>query len=240
MTKTLVLATGNPGKVNELANMLSPLNINVLPQSDFNVGEVAETGTTFVENAIIKARHAAKITGMPAIADDSGLEVDGLNGAPGVYSARFAGESASDQDNIDKLLNELADNPNRKARFWCVLVLMRHADDPTPLICSASWEGEITQTQNGEGGFGYDPVFFVAEQNCTSAELTKEQKNAVSHRGQALKKLLLELQSKGGLWTFHHWAYMCTYLGACKNAPIAILIAMGKKATFLKLNMFSI
>ncbi|MDC9512950.1 XTP/dITP diphosphatase [Pseudoalteromonas sp. CST5] len=199
MTKTLVLATGNPGKVNELANMLSPLNINVLPQSDFIVGEVAETGTTFVENAIIKARHAAKITGMPAIADDSGLEVDGLNGAPGVYSARFAGESASDQDNIDKLLNELADNPNRKARFWCVLVLMRHADDPTPLICSASWEGEITQTQNGEGGFGYDPVFFVAEQNCTSAELTKEQKNAVSHRGQALKKLLLELQSKGGL-----------------------------------------
>ncbi|WP_289106435.1 XTP/dITP diphosphatase [uncultured Pseudoalteromonas sp.] len=199
MTKTLVLATGNPGKVNELANMLSPLNINVLPQSDFNVDEVAETGTTFVENAIIKARHAAKITGMPAIADDSGLEVDGLNGAPGVYSARFAGESASDQDNIDKLLNELADNPNRKARFWCVLVLMRHADDPTPLICSASWEGEITQTQNGEGGFGYDPVFFVAEQNCTSAELTKEQKNAVSHRGQALKKLLLELQSKGGL-----------------------------------------
>lgn len=199
MTKTLVLATGNPGKVNELANMLSPLNINVLPQSDFNVGEVAETGTTFVENAIIKARHAAKITGMPAIADDSGLEVDGLNGAPGVYSARFAGESASDQDNIDKLLNELADNPNRKARFWCVLVLMRHADDPTPLICSASWEGEITQTQNGEGGFGYDPVFFVAEQNCTSAELTKAQKNAVSHRGQALKKLLLELQSKGGL-----------------------------------------
>ena len=199
MTKTLVLATGNPGKVNELANMLSPININVLPQSDFNVDEVAETGTTFVENAIIKARHAAKITGMPAIADDSGLEVDGLNGAPGVYSARFAGESASDQDNIDKLLNELADNPNRKARFWCVLVLMRHADDPTPLICSASWEGEITQTQNGEGGFGYDPVFFVAEQNCTSAELTKEQKNAVSHRGQALKKLLLELQSKGGL-----------------------------------------
>lgn len=199
MTKTLVLATGNPGKVNELANMLSPLNINVLPQSDFNVGEVPETGTTFVENAIIKARHAAKITGMPAIADDSGLEVDGLNGAPGVYSARFAGENASVQDNIDKLLNELADNPNRKARFWCVLVLMRHADDPTPLICSASWEGEITQTQNGEGGFGYDPVFFVAEQNCTSAELTKEQKNAVSHRGQALKKLLLELQSKGGL-----------------------------------------
>ncbi|EGI71593.1 XTP/dITP diphosphatase [Pseudoalteromonas sp. SR43-6] len=199
MTKTLVLATGNPGKVKELANMLSSLNINVVPQSDFNVGEVAETGTTFVENAIIKARHAAKITGMPAIADDSGLEVDGLNGAPGVYSARFAGPGASDQDNIDKLLVDLGDNPIRSARFWCVLVLMRHADDPTPLICSASWEGEITLTQNGNGGFGYDPVFFVAEKNCTSAELTKEQKNAVSHRGQALQKLLLELQQKGGL-----------------------------------------
>ncbi|MBG9991307.1 XTP/dITP diphosphatase [Pseudoalteromonas sp. NZS71_1] len=199
MTKTLVLATGNPGKVNELANMLSPLNINVVPQSDFNVGEVAETGTTFVENAIIKARHAAKITGMPAIADDSGLEVDGLNGAPGVYSARFAGPGASDQDNIDKLLVDLGNNPIRSARFWCVLVLMRHADDPTPLICSASWEGKITLTQNGNGGFGYDPVFFVPEKNCTSAELTKEQKNAVSHRGQALQKLLLELQQKGGL-----------------------------------------
>ncbi|MEI8667170.1 RdgB/HAM1 family non-canonical purine NTP pyrophosphatase [Pseudoalteromonas sp. B131b] len=199
MTKTLVLATGNPGKVKELANMLSSLNINVVPQSDFNVGEVAETGTTFVENAIIKARHAAKITGMPAIADDSGLEVDGLNGAPGVYSARFAGTGASDQDNINKLLVDLGDNPIRSARFWCVLVLMRHADDPIPLICSASWEGEITLTQNGNGGFGYDPVFFVAEQNCTSAELTKEQKNAVSHRGQALQKLLLELQQKGGL-----------------------------------------
>ena len=199
MTKTLVLATGNPGKVKELANMLSSLNINVVPQSDFNVGEVAETGTTFVENAIIKARHAAKITGMPAIADDSGLEVDGLNGAPGVYSARFAGPGASDQDNIDKLLADLGDNPIRSARFWCVLVLMRHADDPTPLICSASWEGEITLTQNGNGGFGYDPVFFVPEQNCTSAELTKEQKNAISHRGQALQKLLLELKQKGGL-----------------------------------------
>ena len=124
MTNTLVLATGNPGKVNELANMLSSLNINVVPQSDFNVSDVAETGTTFVENAIIKARHAAKITGLPAIADDSGLEVDGLNGAPGVYSARFAGKGASDQDNIDKLLADLGDNPNRRARFWCVLVLI--------------------------------------------------------------------------------------------------------------------
>ncbi|WP_283710146.1 XTP/dITP diphosphatase [Pseudoalteromonas prydzensis] len=199
MKKTLVLATGNQGKVNELAQMLSPLAINVVPQSDFNVPEVPETGTTFVENAIIKARHATKITGLPAIADDSGLEVDGLNGAPGVYSARYAGEHASDQDNIDKLLVELADNPNRSARFWCVLVLMRHADDPTPLICSASWEGQITQSQDGQGGFGYDPVFYVPDLNCTSAQLTKQQKNAVSHRGTALKQLLSELKLKGGL-----------------------------------------
>ena len=199
MTNTLVLATGNPGKVNELANMLSSLNINVVPQSDFNVSDVAETGTTFVENAIIKARHAAKITGLPAIADDSGLEVDSLNGAPGVYSARFAGKGASDQDNIDKLLADLGDNPNRRARFWCVLVLMRHADDPTPLICSASWEGEITLSQHGEGGFGFDPIFFVQSAKCTSAELTKAQKSTLSHRGQALKMLLQELQHKGGL-----------------------------------------
>ncbi|WP_405630831.1 RdgB/HAM1 family non-canonical purine NTP pyrophosphatase [Pseudoalteromonas sp. Ld20] len=199
MTKTLVLATGNHGKVKELAQMLSPLEINVVPQSDFHVSDVAETGTTFVENAIIKARHAAKETGLPAIADDSGLEVDGLNGAPGVYSARFAGVGASDQDNINKLLKELGDNPIRTARFWCVLVLMRHADDPTPLICSASWEGQITLTQDGQGGFGYDPVFYVPALHCTSAQLTKEQKNAVSHRGQALQNLLIELKLKGGL-----------------------------------------
>ncbi|TGE84399.1 non-canonical purine NTP pyrophosphatase [Pseudoalteromonas sp. KS88] len=199
MTKTLVLATGNQGKVKELAQMLSPLDINVVPQSDFNVSSVPETGTTFVENAIIKARHAAKVTGLPAIADDSGLEVDALNGAPGVYSARFAGDDATDQDNIDKLLIELGDNPIRSARFWCVLVLMRHSDDPTPLICSASWEGQITQAQDGQGGFGYDPIFYVFELDCTSAQLTKEQKNAISHRGQALNSLLSELKLKGGL-----------------------------------------
>ena len=199
MTKTLVLATGNQGKVKELAQMLTPFNINVVPQSDFNVSNVPETGTTFVENAIIKARHAAKVTGLPAIADDSGLEVDALNGAPGVYSARFAGDNATDQDNIDKLLAELADSPVRNARFWCVLVLMRHSDDPTPLICSANWEGQITLTQDGQGGFGYDPIFYVPELNCTSAQLTKEQKNAISHRGQALNALLSELKLKGGL-----------------------------------------
>ena len=199
MNKKLVLATGNPGKVKELADMLSSLDIDVVPQSDFNVSAVAETGTTFVENAIIKARHAAKVTRLPTIADDSGLEVDGLNGAPGVYSARYAGANATDQDNIDKLLIELGNNTNRKARFWCVLVLMRHADDPTPLICSANWEGEITQAQSGLAGFGYDPVFYVPTLNCTSAQLSKEQKNAISHRGQALNALLHELTLKGGL-----------------------------------------
>lgn len=194
MIKQLVLATGNQGKVKELASMLDAFNIEVLPQSTFSVPEVAETGTTFVENAIIKARHAAKITGLPAVADDSGLEVDALNGAPGVYSARFAGDDASDADNIAKLLQELGDNPSRSARFWCVLVFMKHADDPTPVICQASWEGEISLTPNGHGGFGYDPVFYVPSLDCTAADLSKVQKNAISHRGQALKQLAEKLK----------------------------------------------
>lgn len=194
----IVLATGNQGKVNELAAMLDSLNIEVVAQSEFNVPDVAETGTTFIENAIIKARHAAKITGLPAIADDSGLEVDALLGAPGIYSARFAGENASDRDNIDKLLSELKGVPTgkRTARFWCVLVLMRHADDPTPQVCQASWEGVITEQPFGEAGFGYDPVFFIPNLNITSAELTKTDKNAISHRGQALQQLLTHLQAQ--------------------------------------------
>jgi len=194
----LVLATGNLGKVKELSDMLSSLNIEVVPQSEFNVPEVAETGTTFVENAIIKARHAAKITGLPVIADDSGLEVDALNGAPGIYSARFAGTDASDKDNLLKLLSELKDVPEEKrtARFWCVLVLMRHADDPTPLICQGFWEGKITTEPSGENGFGYDPVFYVPEKNTTSAQLDKATKNTLSHRGKALKQLLALLQNK--------------------------------------------
>ncbi|MBE0366841.1 XTP/dITP diphosphatase [Pseudoalteromonas aurantia] len=195
MSQQVVLATGNQGKVKELAAMLASLHIDVLPQSQFNVGEIAETGTTFVENAIIKARHAAKITGLPAIADDSGIEVDALKGAPGVYSARFAGSDASDQDNIDKLLLELINIEQRTARFWCVLVYMRHEHDPTPIICQASWEGEITLTQQGREGFGYDPVFYVPSEGCTSAQLTKEQKNAISHRGQALQMLLAQFKA---------------------------------------------
>jgi len=194
----LVLATGNLGKVKELSDMLSALNIEVVPQSEFNVSEVAETGTTFVENAIIKARHAAKITGLPVIADDSGLEVDALNGAPGIYSARFAGVDASDKDNLLKLLSELKDVPEEKrtARFWCVLVLMCHADDPTPLICQGFWEGKITTEASGENGFGYDPVFYVPEKQTTSAQLDKITKNTLSHRGKALKQLLVLLQNK--------------------------------------------
>ena len=150
----------------------------------------------FVENAIIKARHAARITGLPAIADDSGLEVDALRGAPGVYSSRFAGEEASDDDNVTKLLEELSFLPPilRTARFWCVLVFMRHADDPTPIICQASWEGHIVTKPQGENGFGYDPVFFVPETACTAAELPAEQKNQLSHRAKALKELIARLQ----------------------------------------------
>ncbi len=192
---TVVLATGNQGKVKELSNLLAQHAIEVVPQSNFNVPEVPETGTTFVENAIIKARHAAKITGLPAIADDSGLEVDALNGAPGVYSARYAGENATDTDNTDKLLNALSNVPTaeRTARFHCVLVYMKHAEDPTPIICHGVWQGSITTKKLGEQGFGYDPVFWQDEQQMTSAQLPRDLKNSLSHRGQALALLVKEL-----------------------------------------------
>ncbi len=192
---TVVLATGNQGKVKELSNLLAQHAIEVVPQSNFNVPEVPETGTTFVENAIIKARHAAKITGLPAIADDSGLEVDALNGAPGVYSARYAGENATDTDNTDKLLNALSNVPTaeRTARFHCVLVYMKHAEDPTPIICHGVWQGSITTEKLGEQGFGYDPVFWQDEQQMTSAQLPRDLKNSLSHRGQALALLVKEL-----------------------------------------------
>ena len=187
----LVLATGNQKKVKELAAMLADMKIQVIPQSEFAVPDADETGTTFVENAIIKARHAARLTGLPAVADDSGLEVDLLHGRPGVYSARFAGEQASDKENIDKLLTELKGAPDylKSARFWCVLVYMRHADDPTPIICQASWEGLILDAPRGEQGFGYDPVFFVPDEDCSAAQMASELKNRLSHRGQALAQL---------------------------------------------------
>ena len=191
----VVLASNNKGKVRELGQLLSSFDMEVVPQSEFNAGEVEETGLTFVENAILKARHAAQVSGLPAIADDSGLEVDALKGAPGIYSARFAGVGANDQDNLHKLLKELKDIPDeqRTARFQCLLVYMRHANDPTPLICQGTWEGIITHEPQGDNGFGYDPVFYVPTHQCTSAQLTPEQKNQLSHRGQALQKLLQNL-----------------------------------------------
>ncbi|MCC5852551.1 MAG: RdgB/HAM1 family non-canonical purine NTP pyrophosphatase [Alkalimonas sp.] len=195
----LVLATGNPGKVAELAAMLAPFSCLVRPQSEFQLADADETGLSFVENAIIKARHAALHTGLPAIADDSGLAVDALQGAPGIYSARYAGEGASDADNVQKLLaalHQLAPE-QRQAQFHCVLVFMRHAEDPTPLISHGRWQGLIHQQPQGDGGFGYDPVFFVPEQGCTAAELSKQQKQQLSHRGQALRLLISQLQQHG-------------------------------------------
>ncbi|MCG9641345.1 XTP/dITP diphosphatase [Vibrio sp. Isolate34] len=187
----IVLATGNQGKVREMADILSEFGFDVVAQSEFNVSEVAETGTTFIENAIIKARHAAKETGLPAIADDSGLEVDFLNGAPGIYSARYSGEGATDEQNIEKLLDAMqgVETEKRTARFHCVLVLMRHENDPTPLVCHGKWEGRILTEKHGENGFGYDPVFFVPEDNCASAELESTRKKQLSHRGKALASL---------------------------------------------------
>ena len=198
MKQKWVLATGNQGKVKEMSELLNSFSIEVLPQSKFNVPDVPETGTTFVENAIIKARHAAKLTGLPAIADDSGLEVDFLNGQPGIYSARYAGKLATDQDNIDKLLNKLEGiNPEqRKARFQCVLVYLRHELDPTPIICQGTWEGSITETVDGENGFGYDPVFWVESEQSTSAQLSKQRKSELSHRGKALTQLVALLQKQ--------------------------------------------
>ncbi|ABE55965.1 Ham1-like protein [Shewanella denitrificans OS217] len=193
----IVLASGNKGKLKEFEQMFAPFSIKVLPQSQFNVTEVAETGTTFVENAIIKARHAAKVTGMPAISDDSGLEVDALNGAPGIYSARYAAPNANEKNNYLKLLTALEGEANRSARFQCVLVYMRHCDDPSPVICQASWEGKIALQPQGENGHGYDPIFIPELEECTASELSDSQKNSVSHRGKALKLLLSALTAHG-------------------------------------------
>ena len=192
--KKIVLASNNRGKVREFNEILSGHDIEVVPQADFDVPEIEETGLTFVENAILKARNAAQHTGLPAIADDSGIEVDALHGAPGIYSARFAGPGSSDQDNLDKLLNELRDVPDslRSARFQCLMVYMRHADDPTPIICQGTWEGRILHTPRGNNGFGYDPVFYVPQHDCSAAELTPDVKNSLSHRGQALSKMMTQ------------------------------------------------
>lgn len=191
MSQRIVLATGNRGKVKEMQAILAPFGFEVVPQSEFDVPEAEETGLTFVENAIIKARNAAAHTGLPAIADDSGLEVDHLKGAPGIYSSRFAGPDAIDSDNVARLLADMKSVPEneRTARFQCLMVFMKHDRDPTPLICQGTWEGTILHAPQGDGGFGYDPVFYVPTHNCASAELPAEVKNQLSHRGQALRKL---------------------------------------------------
>ena len=188
----IVLATGNAGKLKELRELLADQSFEVVSQKDLGVSDADETGLSFVENAILKARHASRITGLPALADDSGLCVDVLGGAPGIYSARYAGVGATDADNNRKLLQVL--EPHRSAspltaRFVCVLVLVRHADDPLPLICQGEWEGEILEAPRGEQGFGYDPLFFVPSDGMSSAELPRARKNALSHRGQALQQL---------------------------------------------------
>lgn len=189
--RRIVLATSNPGKVREFGAVLARFALDIVPQSAFNVPEAEETGLTFVENAILKARNAALYTGLPALADDSGLTVDALGGAPGIYSARYAGFGAGDRANIDKLLAELAGVPTerRTARFVCALALLHHPADPTPLLCQASWEGVILTEPRGTGGFGYDPVFLVPTENRTAAELELSAKNRLSHRGRALTRL---------------------------------------------------
>lgn len=193
--KRVVLASSNPGKVLEIQALAGAL-AEIVPQSQFNVPDAEETGLSFVENAIIKARHAARHTSLPALADDSGLEVDALHGAPGIYSARYAGKGASDWTNLEKLLSDLAEVPEaeRGARFVCVMVYMRHALDPTPIICQGTWEGRILFEAKGKNGFGYDPIFFVPTHGCSAAELPPEVKNRLSHRAQALKKMLEALQ----------------------------------------------
>jgi XTP/dITP diphosphohydrolase len=190
--KSVVLASGNAGKLRELTALLAPLGLELTPQSAFGLETPPETGTTFVDNALLKARFASRHTGLPALADDSGIEVDALGGRPGVYSARYAGDGATDSRNLEKMLEELRDvAPGRRtARYQCVIVLVRDADDPRPVIAEAAWEGLIIDAPRGSGGFGYDPIFVPTGFEQTAAELTAQQKNSISHRGKALRALI--------------------------------------------------
>ena len=198
--KTIVLASGNPGKLREIAALVEDLQVELRPQGELKIADAVEDGLSFVENALIKARHAAKYGGFPAIADDSGIELDCLKGEPGIHSARYAGVNATDKDNLDLLLENIMDIDDEPitGRFQCVMVYMRHALDPVPLIAQASWEGQIIKEPRGKNGFGYDPVFYLPEYACTSAELSPEVKNSISHRGRALGKLVELLRSE--LW----------------------------------------
>ena len=192
----IVLASGNPGKLRELAALLAPLSLSLVPQDELGIPAAPETGTTFLENALLKARHTAALARLPALADDSGLEVDALGGRPGVRSARFAGDGASDEENLERLLRELraVADPGRRARYQCVIVLARGAHDAKPVIARASWEGRIARERRGSGGFGYDPVFVPEGSERTAAELTPEEKDAVSHRGRAVRELVAMLE----------------------------------------------
>lgn len=195
--KKVVIASNNPGKLREIARILEPLGLEAQPQGHFGVPECPEPHVTFIENCIAKARHASAHTGLPALADDSGICVDALNGAPGVYSARYAGEPKSDERNNRKLIEALQGQANRKAHYYCVMVYVRYADDPQPLIAEGRWHGEIIDTPRGDGGFGYDPYFLVPEYGKTGAELDMDTKNSLSHRGQALRELARKLQELG-------------------------------------------
>lgn len=194
MSRTLILASNNAGKLKEFGALLAPLDFDLHTQGEFNVPEAEEPHVTFVENAIAKARHASRLTGLPALADDSGVCVNALGGAPGVYSARYAGEPKSDQRNNDKLVADLAAHADKSAYYYCVLVFVRHADDPQPVIADGRWIGEMIATPRGQGGFGYDPYFLIPELQKTAAELTAEEKNRFSHRGQALRALIEKLR----------------------------------------------
>ncbi len=196
MPLTIILATGNHGKLREFSEIFSPLPIQIKPQSDWNVSPVEETGLTFVENALIKARHASIETGLPTLADDSGLVVDALGGRPGIYSSRYAGENAGEHAYTAKLLHEMQDIPpaERTARFVCVLAFLQHPEDPMPIITQATWEGTILTERRGHGGFGYDPVFFVPHENCSAAELDSRRKHELSHRGRATQLMLKALE----------------------------------------------
>jgi XTP/dITP diphosphohydrolase len=198
--RKLVLATHNAGKISEITAMLSGFSVTVVPQREFDIGEAEETGLSFIENALLKARYAALHTGLPALAEDSGLAVDALGGAPGIYSARYAGVGATDADNNAKLLQMLVNVPEseRMARFFCVMAFLRHAEDPTPLISQGVWEGTILSVPQGNNGFGYDPLFFVPTHACASAELPLSVKNSFSHRGQALRAMRIALSDYYG------------------------------------------
>ncbi|WP_432380067.1 RdgB/HAM1 family non-canonical purine NTP pyrophosphatase [Duganella sp. P38] len=194
MTQRLILASNNKGKLKEFNELLSTVGFSVHAQGEYDVPEADEPFHTFVENALQKARHAARITGLPALADDSGVCVNALGGAPGVYSARFAGEPKSDARNNEKMIAELARHADKSAYYYCVLVFVRHADDPQPIIADGRWNGVMVDTPRGEGGFGYDPYFFIPALGKCAAELAPEQKNALSHRGQALRALVEKLK----------------------------------------------